>query len=106
MQQKLRRILANLYEEHVYILDSLNSVRKERFNLIRSESDYLCMEDTLMELSKHLRNYYDCKCIVLIDEYDHPLDVAFHHGFYNIARDIFGSLLGVLLKVSILDGCC
>jgi hypothetical protein len=48
------------------------------------------MYDTLAELSKHLKNYYGKECIVLIDEYDHPLNVAYR---FNITKRLVVFLL-------------
>ncbi|RUP48616.1 hypothetical protein BC936DRAFT_144300 [Jimgerdemannia flammicorona] len=90
-QEKLRGILANLYKEHGYVRDRLDSFDKQRCNLSTRGR----------QLSEHLRIYYGRKCIVLISEYDHPLDIAFQHNFYDSACDFFRTLFGSLLKVSI-----
>ena len=104
MQQKLRNLMSTIYLQHLYLLDTLRQSEKEYFYLIEHRLD-LSM-DALINLSSYLRRYFNRKCIVLIDEYDHPLNVASEHGYYNHARNYFSSLLGSLLKVSILDGCC
>lgn len=57
-------------------------------------------EDALLYLSKYLKDYHKNKCIVLIDEYDHPLDIAYQHQYYKEAYGFFASLFGALLKVS------
>jgi hypothetical protein len=78
MKIKLFGMLAGLYEEHSYVSESLSEYKNKRFNQIRSEDDN-CKRvyDALVELSKYLKDYHKSKCIVLIDEYDHPLDVAY-----------------------------
>ncbi|RUS29058.1 hypothetical protein BC938DRAFT_481113 [Jimgerdemannia flammicorona] len=93
-QEKLRGILANLYKEHGYVRDRLDSFDKQRCNLSTHGR----------QLSEHLRIYYGRKCIVLISEYDHPLDIAFQHNFYDSACDFFRTLFGSLLKVTLLVG--
>ncbi|RUS27848.1 hypothetical protein BC938DRAFT_482649 [Jimgerdemannia flammicorona] len=98
MQAKVRGILAALYKEHIYLYDRLDQIEKKRFNLVRTEEKYPRMGDALKDLSEYLTDYYGRQCIVLIDEYDHPLDVAFHHNFYPAACDHFSTLLGSLLK--------
>ncbi|CAB4482635.1 unnamed protein product [Rhizophagus irregularis] len=55
-------------------------------------------EDALLYLSKYLKDYHRNKCIVLIDEYDHPLEVAYQHQYYEEACGFFASLFGALLK--------
>ena len=83
----------------------LDKFDRERFELIRRGSNYPCIEDTLRELSKHLADYYHQDCIVLIDEYDHPMDIAYRYGYYEKARNLFAGLMGKLLKVSITFEC-
>jgi hypothetical protein len=96
----------SLYKEHSYLInDSVTMLDKpdiERFELIRGESNYPRVEDTLLELSAHLARHHREKCIILIDEYDHPMDVAYRKGYYEEARDFFSALMGKLLKVNIL----
>ena len=44
-----------------------------------------------------LAKHYGTKVILLIDEYDVPLDKAFQHGYYNemvlLIRGLFGQVL-------------
>lgn len=62
-------------------------------------------------LSQLLSTYYKCKTIILIDEYDVPLDKAFQHGYYkemvSLIREIFGQALKTndSLKFAVLTGC-
>ena len=106
MKIKLLGILATLYKNHSYVYDRLDQYEKTRFCQIRSE-DENCkrIDDALVDLSIHLKEYHRSKCIVLIDEYDHPLDIAYRYGYYEEARGFFASLFGALLKVSIYFDC-
>ncbi|RUO96648.1 hypothetical protein BC936DRAFT_141678 [Jimgerdemannia flammicorona] len=99
MEKDIRLMIAGLYEEHKYVYSALSNARKLRFNdVLNADPKLDSWGRTLKELSEYLKAYYNRRCIVLIDEYDYPLDVAFHHGFYETARDFFKSLLGSLLK--------
>ncbi|RIA84339.1 hypothetical protein C1645_421732 [Glomus cerebriforme] len=60
--------------------------------------NYEITKDALLDLSKYLKDYHKSKCIVLIDEYDHPLDIAYRYQYYEKARGFFASLFGALLK--------
>lgn len=106
MKGRIRRILASLYDKHIYLLNTLSPAKKRYFNLILNGSADSYNEATLQILSEYLKIYYNHRCIVLIDEYDHPLDIAFQYEFYEKARNCFSALLGGLLKVSILNSCC
>ena len=104
MQDKLRKKLAELYNKYRYVYDvydELNHFEKENFDLIlKGNLKDKVMEDALIDLSRHLKNHHQNKCIVLIDEYDHPLEVAYRYQYYEEARGFFTSLFGALLKVS------
>ncbi|PKY57378.1 DUF1703-domain-containing protein [Rhizophagus irregularis] len=99
MQATLCKRLAGLYKKHEYVYDKLDKYEKLNFDKIRSGIlQYEITKDALLDLSKYLKDYHRNKCIVLIDEYDHPLDVAYRHQYYEEARGFFASLFGALLK--------
>ena len=62
-------------------------------------------------LSKLLYQHYGQKVVLLIDEYDVPLDKAFHHGYYRemvaLIRGLFGQALKTneYLQFAVLTGC-
>lgn len=51
-------------------------------------------------LSSLLRQYYSQKVIILIDEYDVPLDKAFKNGYYKEMVALIRSLFGQALKTN------
>ena len=90
-----------LYKEHEYVYYKLDKYEKLNFDKVRSGIlQFEITQDALFDLSKYLKDYHQNKCIVLIDEYDHPLDVAYRYQYYEEARGFFASLFGALLKVS------
>ena len=66
---------------------------------------------SLKKLSLLLEKHYSRKVILLIDEYDVPLDKAYHHGYYNemvaLIRSMFGQSLKTndYLQFAVLTGC-
>ena len=66
---------------------------------------------SLKKLSELLYQYYGKKVIILIDEYDVPLDKAFQHGYYkemvSLIRGLFGETLKTneFLQFAVLTGC-
>jgi hypothetical protein len=104
MQAVLCKRLAELYGKHAYVYETLSEYDKKNFNQIRSgklKYENEITKDALVDLSKHLRKYYQKPCIILIDEYDRPLDIAYRYQYYDEAREFFAFLFGRLFKVSI-----
>ena len=69
------------------------------------------MEKDLLRLSALLRKHYGKQVILLIDEYDVPLDKAFQYGYYDemvsLLRNMFGNALKTNpnLYFAVLTGC-
>ena len=67
--------------------------------------------DSLKMLCALLYQHHGQKVILLIDEYDVPLDKAFHHGYYRemvaLIRGLFGQALKTneYLQFAVLTGC-
>lgn len=102
MEALLCQELASLYKEHGYINDILDNYEKLRFNKILSGNfEHAVIIKSLEHLSKYLRTYHRRRCIVLVDEYDHPMEIAYRYQYYEKARGFFSSLFGALLKVNI-----
>ncbi len=105
-----------------FLLESeqLSSKEKEQYaQLIRIDTSEQHMFDmpkdvltgSLKTLSALLHKHYDQKEILLIDEYNVPLDKAQQHGYYNEMMDLIRSLFGHTLKTNehlffaVLTGC-
>ena len=96
----LRRELAREFRRHDFVLgrDGLTEREKERFLRLRDESasyeEYL---DALRFLSDCLFRVCCRKTVILLDEYDVPLENAFFEGFYEEMLTIvrFGVVLSV-----------
>ena len=75
-----------------------------------SMSDGLLKESLLM-LTRFLHKYYGQKAIVLIDEYDVPLDKAYQGRYYDDMVELLRALFGQVLKTNgslyfaVLTGC-
>ncbi len=75
---------------------------------IQSEAE---LTDSLYFLSEVLHRYYQEKVIILIDEYDVPLDKAFDGGYFRQMTSLIRSMFGKALKTNehlyfaVLTGC-
>ena len=69
------------------------------------------MVGSLNILSRLLYEHYGQKVLLLIDEYDVPLDKAYHHQYYNEMVDLIRSMFNAALKTNdylyfaVLTGC-
>ena len=102
------------YTRHYFILksDKLLENEKEVFmNIINKNASPIEYAKSLQFLSICLEKYYDKKVIILIDEYDVPLENAFFEGFYDemikFIRSLFESALKTnsALEFAVITGC-
>ncbi len=89
-----------LYRKHRYLLENsiLYDDEKDIFNKIlrktASKSEY---KESLKLLSEYLQRYHNKKVVILIDEYDTPIQAS-HNKFYKEAISFMRSLLSGALK--------
>ena len=58
------------------------------------------IEDSIRMLSQLLYKHYGQKAVILIDEYDVPLDKAFQNGYYKEMVSLIRGLFGQALKTN------
>ena len=97
--------------------ENLTESDKSRYRTLTTflNGRYAMNEDllygSLQTLSELLYKHYGKKTIILIDEYDVPLDKAFQHGYYRemvaLIRAMFGKALKTndALEFAVLTGC-
>ena len=101
-----------------FLLESerLSHKDKELYNQLTDVDNHYSMSDavlinSLLTLTTLLKKHYDQKVIILIDEYDVPLDKAFQFGYYDSMVNLIRSLFMQALKsndslyFSVLTGC-
>lgn len=110
----LRRILRSEVFRLSFLAESKKVLDKEKaaFERFLNEQDTLDdVQESLKMLSSLLYQHYGQKAILLIDEYDVPLDKAFQHGYYKemvaLIRSLFGQALKTndFLQFAVLTGC-
>ena len=96
-----------------YYLKTSEKVSTENKQIVEEilSGKYEEMADSLRLLSQMLFQHYGQKAVLLIDEYDVPLDKAFQHGYYRemvaLIRSLFGQALKTndFLQFAVLTGC-
>ena len=109
-----KNLIAKEYEKHKIILESdkiLDSEKEVFQNIMEQRADQNVYLNSIRTLSDILAKYYEKSVIILIDEYDVPLENAYHEGFYddmtNLIRSCFESALKTnpSLEFAVLTGC-
>ena len=111
--QCIREEISNEFKRHKYIIESdVLKAEKEHFmKIVNNDKDMSLYITALKFLSNCLNKYHNEKVIILIDEYDVPLENAFFEGFYNemisFIRSLFESALKTnpSLEFSVITGC-
>ena len=95
--QKVKKIIADVYRQHRYLADSADLTENERRKIIDIDDkvDDVTAQDSLKDLSYFLNKYYGEKVIILLDEYDTPMQEAYIHGYWdqfvNFMRGLFNA---------------
>lgn len=117
--QVFSRIIGNEISKFSFLAESdkLTVLEKEQFKglLHIEKGKFIFDKDTftasLKLLSQLLYKHYGQKVVILIDEYDVPLDKAYQNGYYHemvsLIRGLFGQVLKTndYLQFAILTGC-
>ncbi len=111
--EELKKVIAYEYERHKFILkDKKLEDQKDRYlKILKLEGNISDYSDSIKFLSECLEKYYNKKVIILIDEYDVPLENSFFEGFYkemvSFLRAIFESSLktNTSLEFAVITGC-
>ena len=92
-----RFLIKNLYNRYDFLLESscLNEDEKEAYGKVSAEMEEYIASDSLKCLSDYLSRYYGKKTVVLLDEYDTPLQEAYVHGYWKelaaFTRNLFNA---------------
>lgn len=96
-RKKICQLLAKLYAEHSYLLDSdlLYETDIAYFKRVSEMMDDSDASLSLYQLSNYLYRYYGKKVIILLDEYDTPMQEAYVDGYWEdlvaFTRSLFNS---------------
>ena len=111
--QLIKREAERFYDlknsERLLDIDKKNYCRLLDMTVQEEDSDIV--SSSIKMLSALLYKHYGKKTVILIDEYDVPLDKAFQHGYYKEMVHFIRGLLGEALKTNdslsfaVLTGC-
>lgn len=110
----LTEAIADEFKRHRYILrtDALIEQEKEKYEALMTQRAQRAEYVTALKfLSDCLRKYHGISAVILIDEYDVPLENAYFEGFYeemiSFVRSVFESALKTndSLEFAVITGC-
>ena len=96
-RKKICRIIKSVYDKYEYLLegDTLSESEKKDFRQITTDMDDSVASYSLKALSDYLYRYYGKKVIILLDEYDTPMQEAYVDGYWEefvaFTRNLFNS---------------
>ena len=101
-RKQICQIIKNLYNSYGYLLDSdcMNEDEKENFRKISADMENYLAANSLHALSSYLSRYYGKRVILLLDEYDTPMQEAYVHGYWREIVVFFRSLFNASFKTN------
>ncbi len=96
--QKIKKIISDLYRQYRYLADysSFTDSDKNKITGMTDQMDDVTAQDALKDLAYFLSEYYGKNVIILLDEYDTPMQEAYIHGYW----DEFTSFMRGLFKTN------
>ena len=101
MLRAMKTTMFSIYKQHRYLLDSDKIYPEEKQKI---EDILFCREDentlknSVKDLSEYLSRHYGKNVMLLIDEYDVPLQKAYVDGYYSEAVEFFKTFYGITFK--------
>ena len=84
-KEKIYQLIVSLYSKYSFLKesDALTDLDKEFFGRITLDMKETDATSALHQLSGYLQRYYKQKVIILLDEYDTPMQEAYVNGFWD-----------------------
>lgn len=97
------RNIKRLYNRYGFLLegDYLNEDEKEMFRKVSPEMEDYIAADSIRALSDYAGRYYGRKPLILLDEYDTPMQEAYVGGYWREMTEFFRSLFNATFKTNI-----
>ena len=100
--KQIKNELINLYNVFDYIMksDLYNENERLQYKSVRVGMDDETAQDALNNLSNYLSRYYGKKVIILLDEYDTPMQEAYVNGYWEELVAFTRSLFNATFKTN------
>lgn len=101
-RKKICQILSNLYSENRFLLETGVMDDKERkfYEDVGADMDDMTATLAIYQLSSYLSRFYERKVIILLDEYDTPMQEAYVNGYWKELVAFTRSLFNATFKTN------
>ena len=101
-RQRICRVLAELYDKNRFLLEgnSLTDQDKKYFQSVSADMEEEAASFALHKMTDFLFKYYQKKVIILLDEYDTPMQEAYLHGYWEELVSFTRSLFNATFKTN------
>ncbi len=102
MENKIVEVIASLYNENDYLLDGdcLNTNEKEYYKNVKIGMPGDIAVGAVHQMACFMQRYYNENVIILLDEYDTPMQEAWLSGYWNKAVSFFSSFFNATFKTN------
>ena len=99
---QIKQEIARLYEENRYLLEGnvLSDNERKIYNSTTIQMDDTMAQNALKTLSVWMERYYGKKVIILLDEYDTPMQEAYVQGYWDEFTSFVRSLFNASFKTN------
>ncbi len=99
-RQSVNQIIENIYNKHIYLSKGgfLTENEKKYFRSVGVDMDNTTAVWALHKMSDFLSRFYGKKVIILLDEYDTPMQEAYVNGYWNELVSFIRSLFNSTFK--------
>lgn len=101
-RESILLLLENVYQQFRFLLqeDILSEKERRYFESVGTSMTDAAAAMALHNLSDYLGRYYNKKVILLLDEYDTPMQEAYVHGFWNEMAGFMRSMFNASFKTN------
>ena len=101
-RKSICQIIKHLYTKYDFLLESghLNENEREMYHSISVNMENYLAASSLSALSDYLMRYYGKKVIILLDEYDTPMQEAYVYGYWNEMVSFVRNLFNCTFKTN------
>lgn len=101
-RRQICQTIKKLYNKYDFLIDSghLNEDEKKTYLEISVDMENNLASDSLRSLSDYLTRYYGRKAIILLDEYDTPMQEAYVNGYWEDLAVFIRSLFNSTFKTN------